>query len=625
MSPRRISFCIYLSCLLILISSAGFAAQETGAPDKEVVIDGRYVHDVGELWSHVTNWNLLGSMPGTALPFSDAPSAMWPAGSGDEYLWAAGLWVGGVVLGEQRVSTGAWASEFRPTEAPGDSIYPTAHGAPGGTRYPWPGADDDDDGQEDEELLNGLDDDLDGAIDEDFAAIANQHFFCRYNDYEPILQETNPDHNPLHIEVVQQSIQWSSPLADDFVGYDFTITNVGVADIEQVYLGMFSDCDIGPRGVASVAADDLAGSWVGPVQTADGRWVNVQMGYMYDGAAVNPVDGYVGWVLCGHTTDPAGVDAPVEPTVRTFQRFSGLLPFEQGGDPTNDAERYELLSYGTEHWDPDVQPGHEDDYRFVISSGPFAGLAPGESISYQLALVLGAGLDGLITNAAEAVAAYEGVFYDRDGDPANGDEHQVHWLLAEEAPVSAVAGSILARAVPDGAELTIRTNLAAEQGLAVVRRAGAGVSEQRWASSELVPDGGSSREHQYRLVDRDPAGWPRVYELVLEEDGWTQTLDQVDLDLPAAAGLALSASPNPFNPMVNLRISLPVSDRATLQVFDLRGRLVRTLWDGPRTGGAETLSWSGVDQAGRSVPSGIYEIRLETARGLAVERVTLVR
>jgi hypothetical protein len=631
MNPRRYYLrpCSpFLIASFILLAIGALAAPAVDsvptAIEKEAVIDGSVVHDVGELASNVTNWGVIGSMPGAGLMMSDAPSAQWPKYSGIEYLFVAGPWVGGVVNGEALVSTGGFPAEFLPTEPPVDTIYATAHGAPGGNRFPWSDADDDGDGQEDEELLNGLDDDGDGLIDEDFAAIGDQHFVCGYNDFEPALLASNPDHTPLNVTVAQQSIQWSGPLAEDFIGYDFTITNVGVVTIEQVYLGMFSDFDIGPRGIP-VAEDDMAGSWVGDVQVADGRWVNVQMGYMYDGATVSPVDGYAGWVLCGHTTDPTGASAPVEPAVRTFQKFSGQAPFNEGGDPTNDTERYELLSLGADHWDGDSLPGQEADYRVLMSSGPFPSLAPGESISYQVALVLGLGLDDMITNAAEAVAAYRGVAYDRDGDPANGAEATVDWLLAEDAPVSARTGWIAGRLVPGGVELSIETNMARVDGLTVRRRSGSDSTERQWTGSDLIYDRASGHNHLFHLLDTNMTGWPRTYDLVLEEAGRSQIWGQVELDLPQHTFAELNASPNPFNPLVNVRFSLPQAGHIMLQAFDVRGRLVRTLVDEVRPAGSDIVVWHGDDDAGRALASGVYQLRLATEGRLVEERVTLVR
>ena len=68
-------------------------------------MNGEYVHTVGNLQMNVTNWGFLGSLPNSQLPMSDSPSAQWPPGSGIEYLYAAGLWVGARLKGLPVVST----------------------------------------------------------------------------------------------------------------------------------------------------------------------------------------------------------------------------------------------------------------------------------------------------------------------------------------------------------------------------------------------------------------------------------------------------------------------------------------------------------------------------------------
>ncbi len=67
---------------------------------------GDFVMNVGEVQMNITNFGLIGSYPGGRATFSHAPSCQWTAGSGDEYLFAGGLWVGGVVLGERLCSMG---------------------------------------------------------------------------------------------------------------------------------------------------------------------------------------------------------------------------------------------------------------------------------------------------------------------------------------------------------------------------------------------------------------------------------------------------------------------------------------------------------------------------------------
>jgi hypothetical protein len=417
---RRITRVPVLALIVALAVTAQAAPTPGGGgAHKDYVIDGSIVHDVGEVWLNITNWGLIGSQYSVPNPYSDAPSAMWPAGSGVNHLWGAGLWAGAVQNGERLVSTGQYDHEIMALPGAEYTIYALDWQAPGAARYPFADPDDDDDGLEDEDPFNGLDDDLDGLVDEDDAGAGDQMFRAEMVDNSSLAQDVYPDHQPLDIHVVQKSMQWAADDVDDFVGFEYVITNIGDAVLEDVYIGMFSDFDIAPADDAGGgAADDLAGFSEGSVEAYPGRDVFVQVAHMHDGAGLAG-SGWAGWAILSHP-------------VRSFQRYSGNAPFEQGGDPTNDLERYLTLSDTAIDGDA-VAPG---DYRVLSSCGPFASLAPGESLTVAFALVMGADEAEMMRHAARARLVYEGAAFDRDGDPANGDEFVVRWIGPEEMSVS---------------------------------------------------------------------------------------------------------------------------------------------------------------------------------------------
>ncbi len=391
-------------------------------PSGVIIQDGSFVMNVGEVQINITNNGMIGSAPDSPMPYSDMPSCQWPAGSGDEYLFAAGLWVGGIVLGERLVSTGGMASEWKPLPEIENTIYEAMGGFvtrpmggmhAGGRRFPESGADDDQDGWQDEETLNGYDDDGDGLIDEDFGQVGNQMFVLTNVDNTPLSREEFPDHNPMNLEMVQTTLQWENDTVDDFVGFDYRITNIGVTDIERVYVGFFADSDIGPRGVGDIFNDDQAGSYSGVVRASDGSWVPVEVGYMWDDSETIALDGYFGILFLGHDVDPSGRKAPPKVGLRTFQKFSASTAFEQGGDPTNDDESYQLLSALPEDWD--TNSTRAADYRFMVSAGPFALLEPDDSLTFQVGMVVGSGLGdsesgtGLLAHCAEAALSWYGI------------------------------------------------------------------------------------------------------------------------------------------------------------------------------------------------------------------------
>jgi hypothetical protein len=73
--------------------------------------------------------------------------------------------------------------------------------------------------------------------------------------------------------------------------------------------------------------------------------------------------------------------------------------------------------------------------------------------------------------------------------------------------------------------------------------------------------------------------------------------------------------PNPFVGGAELRFRAPSPVRVTIRVYDVTGKLVRTVLDRPVIGGNHTVRWNGRDEDGRPVAPGLYLLRL-TAPGI---------
>ncbi|MCP4546502.1 MAG: hypothetical protein GY835_08570 [bacterium] len=403
------------------------------------IFDGSVVHNVGELQMNITNWGMFGSFPGLALEMSDAASAQWPAGSGIEHMFFGEVWIGAKVSGIPRVSTAVVNSEFASYRNPINTVYRSFEGDDRGRRYPSGLADDDEDGLVDEDPLNGRDDDGDGAIDEDFAAVGSQVFRCSYRDDLPEILRDEPDHNPLGVEIIQQSHQWDNAQADDFIGVEFTIFNRSNNDLEDLFYGFYMDPDVGSRSTAGNYNDDVVGYTEQGAcyqRQAGQKYVTVRLASAWDGDgdvdSSVPASSHFGVMLLDHSISSAGMlaiehlnegylfKAPGEVSVRAWQVFSSIKPYVEGGEPTNDAQRYDALS--REGIDPTpVLPG---DYRMLVSAGPFY-LEPGDSVTVQIAFVAGPDAEGLLENAIEAANAYEGTYFNKD------NKYWTGWYCAE--------------------------------------------------------------------------------------------------------------------------------------------------------------------------------------------------
>ena len=438
-----------------------------------------------------------------------APSAEWPAGSNNEYLFAAGLWVGAVVGApgdtsdpnydppDTLVTAAVYQIEFRPD--PEDllaTIYETREGAAGSDRL----FDDDGDCRAhvydpddpfvwyDEDPLDGLDNDGDGSVDEDFDAISQQMFRMEYFDtYEDEVNEgaaPGDEHTSLGLKVIQESYQWTSELTDDFVGINYEVVNISdpPETFRMVYVGFMVDADAGPENDAVPWYVDDRGGFidttlvrVNPNDPALLDTLDISVAYMFDdpfGPDGNVATGYFGCMFLGHPTvplmDPTDPDldleayqeyygaddlpnAPTEVRVHAFEIWSSGTE-----DPRNDLERYLYLrgeadfplldgvdnNLNGEIDEPDEYRVNIDrnaqsaqDWRFMLSAGPFQKVAPGDTLTFQYAFVVGEGLEGMLANAATAQQIYNGVHQDVvDCEGEVVSDVLLHWVADTPPP-----------------------------------------------------------------------------------------------------------------------------------------------------------------------------------------------
>jgi hypothetical protein len=101
---------------------------------------------------------------------------------------------------------------------------------------------------------------------------------------------------------------------------------------------------------------------------------------------------------------------------------------------------------------------------------------------------------------------------------------------------------------------------------------------------------------------------------------------------PAVHGLALPREialrqnyPNPFMSYTHLRFELPRASQVRLRIYDVMGRVVKTLVDQQTAPGVHEISWDGRDRNGLPLSSGVYLLRMETPEMSLTRRVLLAR
>jgi hypothetical protein len=100
------------------------------------------------------------------------------------------------------------------------------------------------------------------------------------------------------------------------------------------------------------------------------------------------------------------------------------------------------------------------------------------------------------------------------------------------------------------------------------------------------------------------------------------------VDPPVALkSLALHQNtPNPFNPATTIAYDVPSDGvQVTITVYDVSGRLVRTLVDGRQTVGRKTITWEGQNDRGETAPTGIYFYRMIAGNYAESRKMVLVK
>jgi hypothetical protein len=126
---------------------------------------------------------------------------------------------------------------------------------------------------------------------------------------------------------------------------------------------------------------------------------------------------------------------------------------------------------------------------------------------------------------------------------------------------------------------------------------GRGVLYRRWADDEVYFDYVSNNVGVEEII---PDSAPRNFILAINR-------------------------PNPFQSATNISFALPGSGETDLSIYDITGQKVITLYNGRLEAGSYSYSWSGIDDSGRELSSGIYFYRLSAGDFTSTKKLVLIR
>ena len=162
-----------------------------------------------------------------------------------------------------------------------------------------------------------------------------------------------------------------------------------------------------------------------------------------------------------------------------------------------------------------------------------------------------------------------------------------------------------------------------------------------WVTSELAQQETDTLTVNW-IVDGTFPTNPRIYAVIDQEDLMTEVHDDnnkawvrfysegngaspVEDEIPLGDLILRQNAPNPFNPLTKITFNMPRTGQATMKVYDVAGRLVKTLLDETVQAGLHECIWDGRDRDDSRVASGVYLYRLETPVSTAVKRMVLLK
>jgi hypothetical protein len=175
-------------------------------------------------------------------------------------------------------------------------------------------------------------------------------------------------------------------------------------------------------------------------------------------------------------------------------------------------------------------------------------------------------------------------------------------------------------------------------GYNVFRNTSADINTSSLLNSRIIAATNSSQEHTYSLLDNE----------LTTDNTYFYWLESVDMDgsstlhgpvtlffsisdpetpnpnIPTATTL-FAAYPNPFNPQTTLSFRLKTGAQSNLNVYNVKGELIKRLFNGPLAAGTYRWSWDGTDLNGKQVGSGVYYYRLDAGKYHQTNKMVLMK
>lgn len=142
----------------------------------------------------------------------------------------------------------------------------------------------------------------------------------------------------------------------------------------------------------------------------------------------------------------------------------------------------------------------------------------------------------------------------------------------------------------------------------------------------LAIDGNGDEKQEFEFVDELPHDWVTLWYRIYatSPDGKSYEATSKRIDHPPFIN-EVKAYPNPFNPKIDIKITVDHTSNGIITIYDITGVRIKTLYEGELPRGNNVLSWEGVNDNGDEVASGVYLVRVAISGEVFIHKIVLVK
>jgi hypothetical protein len=362
---------------------------------------------------------------------------------------------------------------------------------------------------------------------------------------------------------------------------------------------------IGARLLVQCDSTDVFAAFAPAEQSQDGFAISGHRAYVAIVDTTRSVE-FSGMTLLGSARYAAGLGTVALPLQSdgslSARRFAALLGATQLIRYSPERRRFEIF-------EPDSLPAGEPGYSIRGGEGYFARWAAGRTVLFEGKGWLGiqppqADWEQPVRAVTAGAAVPAAVVEPRP--PRTGKRQ-------DSTPLFAVIGSIVEERwgeripVPGGFRVQVE-NLNSGSNSEV--DADGATAEYSTAFLDFTGQQVTRLGDTFRVQAVDPLGggavWTAEHAVTAADLGRYYARVDVVVSLAPRATVLHQNFPNPFNPGTKIRYQLAVPGNVSLRIYDVRGRLVRTLQDGHLDPGYYESAWDGRDGGQTKAASGVY-------------------